>query len=255
MILTAPHGGTLRPDEIDDRAYGTTVTDLNTAELALAIDSALVRLAGKHAHVVIVRLQRTKLDANRDIAEGAQGDAEAEMAWREFHQFVRDARTAVALQYGGGLYLDVHGHGHAIPRLELGYLLGGQHLALPDDSLDRRPAYESASSIRALSVRSPLSFTGLLRGPSSLGALFEREGFPAVPSDLTPHPGDAIYFSGGYNTETYGCRDAGAVCAVQIESNRVGVRDTPESRTRFAAAAARVIDRYLETHYAIDITP
>jgi hypothetical protein len=255
IILSAPHGGSLRPAEIPDRTYGTTVTDLNTGELARAVDSALVRLTGKHAHVVIVHLHRVKLDANREIAEGAQGDPEAELAWREFHEFMADAKNAVRERFTGGLYLDLHGHGHAIQRLELGYLLASEELGLPDDSLDNRPAFEVASSIRTVSVRSPLSFADLLRGPSSLGAMLEAEGFPAVPSDSTPDPGGAEYFAGGYNTAVHGCRDGGEICAVQIESNRVGVRDTEQNRARFAGALSRVIERYLELHFGIEVTP
>jgi hypothetical protein len=64
-----------------------------------------------------------------------------------------------------------------------------------------------------------------------------------------------VYFDGGYNTSTHGCRGGGVICAVQIEANRVGVRDTEESRAKFAAAVARVVARYLEVHYGIDITP
>jgi hypothetical protein len=255
IILSAPHGGSLRPDEIPDRAYGTTVTDLNTGELARAVDSALVRLTGKHAHVVIVRLHRVKLDANRDITEGAQGDAEAETAWQEFQRFLADAKHAVNQRYTGGLYIDLHGHGHAIQRLELGYLLTAHDLRRPDDSLDAQPAYEVLSSIRTLSVRSPLSFSELLRGPTSLGALLEAEGYPSVPGGSTPNPGDDEYFAGGYNTVMHGCRAGGVICGVQIESNRRGVRDTEENRARFAAALARVIEQYVEVHYGVDITP
>jgi hypothetical protein len=255
IILSAPHGGALAPDGIPDRTYGTTVTDLNTAELARAVDAALVRLTGKHAHVVIVQLHRVKLDANRDITEGAQGDAEAELAWQDFHRFLTDAKNAVGRHYTGGLYLDLHGHGHATQRLELGYLLNPAQLRQPDDSLDQHQTYETSSSIRTLSVRSPLSFTELLRGPSSLGTLFEAEGFPAVPSEATPDPGGDEYFPGGFNTFTHGCRAGGVICAVQIEANRIGVRDTEENRARFAAAVARVVESYLGMHYGIDITP
>jgi hypothetical protein len=212
-----------------------------------------VRLTGKHAHVVIVRLHRVKLDANRDLAEGAQGDPEAALAWQEFHRFLTDAKNAVSHRYPGGLYLDLHGHGHTVQRLELGYLLGPEALRRPDDSLADQ--HEVLSSIRTLSVRSPLSFAELLRGPSSLGALLESEGFSAVPSHVNPDPGDDEYFAGGFNTVTHGCRGGGTICGVQIESNRIGVRDTEENRARFAGALARVIEQYLTLHYGVDITP
>lgn len=255
VILSAPHGGSLRPAEIPDRTYGTTITDLNTGDLARAADSALVRLTGKHAHVVIVHLHRVKLDANRDLAEGAQGDAEAALAWEEFHRFLTDAKSAVNQRSLGGLYIDLHGHGHTIQRLELGYLLDSEELRQPDDSLDSRSTYEEVSSIRTLSVRSPLSFAELLRGPSSLGALLEAQGFPAVPSHATPDPGDEEYFAGGFNTVMHGCRGGGTICGVQIESNRIGVRDTEGNRAAFAVALARVVERYLELHFGMDITP
>lgn len=222
-------------------------------ELARAIDSAFVRRTGKHVHVVMVHLARTKLDANRDITEGAQGDAEATIAWQDFQRFVRDAKNAVNAGYEGGFYIDLHGHGHDIQRLELGYLIDAEQLALPDAALDSETAHEIESSIRTLSVRSPLSFADLLRGPASLGALFEHEGFPAVPSDSTPDPGTDPYFSGGYNSSLHGCRTGGTICGVQLEANRIGVRDTPENRRRFADALAVVLAKYLDAHFGIGL--
>ncbi len=254
IIITAPHGGILRPEEIPDRTYGTTVTDLNTVDLARAIDSAFVRRTEKHVHVIVVHLHRVKLDANRDIAEGAQGDAEATIAWQDFQRFVRDAKSAVDARYAGGFYVDLHGHGHDIQRLELGYLVNAEALRLADATLDADPAHEVESSIRTVSIRSPLSFAELLRGPASLGALFEREGFPAVPSDSTPNPGTDPYFSGGYNSALHVCRTGGTICGVQIEANRIGVRDTEGCRRRFAEALVDVVARYLAAaHYAIGI--
>ena len=201
----------------------------------------------------MVHLHRVKLDANRDITEGAQGDAEATIAWQDFHRLVRDAKNAVNATYDGGFYIDLHGHGHDIQRLELGYLLDAEVLRLPDASLDADPGHEVESSIRTLSVRSPLSFAELLRGPASLGALFEREGFPAVPSDSTPDPGTDAYFRGGYNSSLHGCRTGGTICGVQIEANRIGVRDTEESRRRFAEALVEVVSEFVAVHYEIGI--
>ncbi len=37
IILSAPHGGDLTPDDIPNRTWGTTVTDTNTKQLTLAI--------------------------------------------------------------------------------------------------------------------------------------------------------------------------------------------------------------------------
>ena len=85
IILSAPHGGQLTPEEISDRTYGTFVTDLNTYELTKTImDSMIVRFGG-YPHVILCKLKRTKLDANRDSIEAAQENKYALRAWQEYH--------------------------------------------------------------------------------------------------------------------------------------------------------------------------
>jgi acyl-homoserine-lactone acylase len=66
VIITAPHGGELAPAEIPDRGCGTTVTDLATEQLARAFQFQFHRQTGRYPHVIINRLKRSKMDANRD---------------------------------------------------------------------------------------------------------------------------------------------------------------------------------------------
>jgi len=135
LVVSAPHGGFLEPSEIPDRTYGTTVTDRNTVELALAVRDAVEELTGAYPHVILSRLDRIKLDPNREIVEAAQGDPEAERAWWEFQTFIEEAEALVEDTYGDGFYIDLHGHGHDLQRLELGYLLTATDLANPDGAL------------------------------------------------------------------------------------------------------------------------
>jgi len=246
LIITAPHGGTQLPEELPNRTGTniTTVRDGNTEELARTIGNVFQARTGGRPHLIIVRLRRTKLDANREIVEAAQGNRLAERAWIEYHSFIEVAKRAVIARHGTGLYIDLHGHGHDIERLELGYLLERSTLALPDAALDQ-PPHEMESSIRTLSIVSPASFSELVRGTRSLGALFEAEGFPAVPSPASPSPGDAPYFNGGYNTVRHGSREGGPISGLQIESNFIGVRDTQANRERFATALARVWEQFV----------
>jgi hypothetical protein len=167
----------------------------------------------------------------------------------EYHSFIEAAKHAVVAEHGTGFYIDLHGHGHPIQRLELGYLLSSSTLALTDEALDA-PAHENESGIRMLSQASPATFAEIVRGPASLGALFEAEGFPSVPSPSAPGPDGAPYFTGGYNTERHGSRHGGPISGVQLEANYIGVRDTQANRERFAAALAAVLDEYLEAHAA-----
>src|SRR5690606_18517561 len=80
LIISAPHGGGLRPTEIPDRTTGTTVTDLNTEELARAVAAAFEQRTGERPHLLVSRLARIKLDPNRELAEAAAGNAYAEHA-------------------------------------------------------------------------------------------------------------------------------------------------------------------------------
>lgn len=244
VVLSAAHGGSLTPPEIPDRTVGTTVTDANTDPLARAMATALHTETGKRPHLVLVRLRRTKLDANREVIEAAQGNPLAVRAWREYHGFIEAAKVAAAAAGARPFYMDIHGHGHAIQRLELGYLLSANDLSRTDAELDSGP-YAAQSSIRTLASESATPFAQLLRGPTSLGGRFATEGYPSVPSPAMPSPGTDPYFDGGYSTARHGSRGGGPVNGVQLEANFAGVRDTEANRQLFAAAAARVIAGFL----------
>lgn len=255
LVISAPHGGDLEPSEIPDRTFGTTVTDANTRETLIAVREAFIARTGKAPHIIISHLRRSKLDPNREIVEAAQGNPFAENAWGEFQAFIETASALVVGTYGSGFYVDLHGHGHAIARAELGYLLGATTLNGTDDALDAGNA-EASSSIRALSEASPLSFSALLRGEKSLGGYMAREGILSVPSPADPSPGSAEYFTGGYNTERHGSRAPGrTVSGVQVELPRPGIRDTDANRRVFAAAFASAVEAFMLEHYGFFTTP
>jgi N-formylglutamate amidohydrolase len=244
LVLSAPHGGSLTPPEIPDRSWGTVVTDSRTAETLLAVRDALIELTGRAPHVVISHLRRTKLDPNREIEEAAQGSPFAEQAWREFHGFLEAATAEVTSDFGAGLYVDVHGHGHDIQRLELGYLLSAVDLNRDDAELDAA-GLAGASSLAALARTSPHSLSALVRGSPSFGAYLLEQDLLSVPSPYAPHPGSDPYFSGGYNTFRHGSRAGGTVSALQIEMHRVGIRDTDQNRRIFGTRLARAVEQFM----------
>jgi hypothetical protein len=257
VLLTAPHGGALHPSDIATRNCGINGADQNTQELVRAIQTQYFRLTGKYPHIVINRLHRSKLDANRDLAEATCGDARAGVAWTEWHAMIGIARTA-ALQDGGGKawYMDVHGHTHAIPRLELGYLRTSLQLNLSDAQLDATTAYEEISSIRSISAaNTDLSFSQLLRGPNSLGALYAKNGIRSIPSDSVADraPGTEPYYSVGYNTLRYTCSDGGGMCGVQLETHFAGVRDNAANRERFGEITVNILRTYLDLHWGLKL--
>lgn len=253
ILLSAPHGGYLTPEEIPDRSWGVTDQDRRTQELARAIGDSVYARTGGYAHIIICRLHRSKLDANREIVEAAQGNPHAQQAWYEYHNFIEGAKGTVAEDYDRGFYIDLHGHGHEMQRLELGYLLRSSDLELSDVQLEH-PDYVNKSSIRTLALEADSGFAALVRGPTSLGGLLEQRGYPSVPSPAHVHPGGQPYFSGGYNTARHGSRDGGPISGVQIEANWTGVRDSEDNREAFAGALAEALETYIGTHFRIDIT-
>ena len=253
IVVSAPHGGSLRPEEIPDRTFGTTAQDRRTMELARAIDTALFDRTGRRIHLIINQLHRIKLDANREIEEAAQGNAYAEWAWGEYHDFIEAAKQSIVEQYGSGLFLDLHGHGHDIQRLELGYLLRSADLELPDGLLES-PELIDRSSIRRLVFDADASFVELLRGATSLGGLLAQGGFPPVPSPDQPDPDGAPYFAGGYNTRRHGSRDGGTISGIQVEAHWVGARDSASSRAALADALAAALETFMAAHFRIDLS-
>ncbi len=266
VILTAPHGGALLPTSIPDRTASacggsaTTVTDSNTQELIRAMQQQFFARFGTHPHVVISLLSRRKLDPNRLPTEAACNNAEALTALNDWHAFIDVAKASVLQATGKGWYMDIHGHGHAIPRLELGYLLANSDLDRLDGALDATTGFESTSSISSLSQLSPLSFSALLRGANSLGTLYANNGFPSIPSATDPSPNGTDYFNGGDNTSRHSCgarasslggTSNGNICGVQVETNFTGVRDNAANRARFGDATATVLETFLRVHWGI----
>lgn len=245
LIIVTGHGGREQPAEIPDRTYGAVDEDLNTQDLARKIVAEILARTGQRPHLIVNRLHRVKLDPNREIVEAAQGDPEAEIAWNEFHDYIRDARDVIEPAFGFGFLVDIHGHAHAIDRLEFGYNLGAAELNQSDAEL-RRPAYAEDSSLRTHTYRPGIDFPALLRGARSLGDLLERRNYPSVPSPTNPGPGANDYFEGGYNIEEHGSlQDTGNIQAVQIEAHYDGVRDTDANRAAFAGALATSLHDFL----------
>ncbi|MBO6576817.1 MAG: hypothetical protein JJ896_14410 [Rhodothermales bacterium] len=249
VIISAPHGGYLTPDSLADRSCAgcVTVRDSRTQEWARALADELAMRTGVRPHVVINLLARTKLDANREIVEAADGDPWAEVAWQTYHDALEVASDVAVAEWGYGLVLDLHGHGHANPRFELGYLLSASALRESDAALDARGAQ---TSMLALLARSSAAPSALIRGQESLGELLVREGVPATPSATDPAPAEGeAFFSGGYITRRHGSRDGGQVDAVQLEAHFPGARDSEASIARLATDVAEAVANFLDAWY------
>ena len=252
IILSVPHGGWLIPDEIPDRTYGTMVTDDNTYQMSKVIMDTMEARFGSKPYVILCRLKRRKIDANRDSTEAAQENRFAHRAWQEYHYYIGSAKKKIESEFGSGLFLDIHGHG-ANPdgyydlRTWLGYLMPGSVLDQNDETLNTN-SNAIKTSIRALVDSSEFSFIEVLRGPHSFGSLLDSLGFGSVPSKKYPGPEGSRYFSGGYNTARHGSRDGGIISAIQIEAPKPGIRQNQQTWSNYASALATVVDEYYFRH-------
>jgi N-formylglutamate amidohydrolase len=259
LVISVPHGGNLEPGLIPNRTCNNPVyaVDAFTIETALEIKNKLFAATGCYPHMVISHLKRNKLDPNRNLADGACGNPEAILAWDEFHDFIADARNSANQQYNDQtFFVDLHGHGNPIQRIELGYLLYDDELELSDNTLNTTQ-YINYSSIKNLALNNVNNYTHaeLLRGPQAFGTFLTNNNFPSVPSQSIPFPGiTSNYFSGGYITANHTCYNPAApINGLQMELNFSNLRDTPVNRSAFSNAFTQSIIEYFNIHFSLDL--
>ena len=252
IILSAPHGGQLIPNEISDRTYGTLVTDANTYELTKTIMDSMIVKFGGYPHVILCKLKRTKLDANRDSSEAAQENRYALRAWQEYHHYIEVAKKKIEDGQGNGLFIDIHGHGKNPDgfydlRTWLGYLISSEDLDQSDEILNTN-SYQSKSSINNWVDSSSYSFIEVLRGKVSFGSILDSLGYKSLPSENDLSPSGMRYFSGGYNTARHGSRGGGVISAIQIELPKPGIRENQSTWSSFSKSINSTISIYYNIH-------
>ena len=176
IIFLSTHGGSLRPNDIDERSdgcftpngepdcnwtpgCGTTdnveceakiEADTGTYEIGHCLLSKTTLNTGTDIltpHLIVNELHRSRLDGNRQQEEAAQGDIEALRAWNEIHEdnnngFVYQAKDIALNKCGWGLIIDLHGQA-LNDYNQFGYRLLKHHLDYVDDKISGVGAYTS----------------------------------------------------------------------------------------------------------------
>ena len=252
LVISAPHGGSLTPNEIPNRSCSgiTTVRDRNTTELADEIRYQMKQDFGVEPYMVSALIHRKKIDLNRDVDLATCGHTVGKAVWQEYHRKIEEAIQSAIEEYGGAIFIDLHGHGHEIQRLELGYLLNNEELRASYEGMGSTEDLVEESSLKNLINLIPdIDFQDVLTGEKAFGTIMENEGIPSVPSlqDPFPYPEEA-YFNGGYNTRRYSSDDYPEVFGWQIEAHYNGVRNSDENRNAFAKAFSKAIMVQLEEY-------
>jgi len=263
LLISVPHDGHITPEHMPNRRNGTKRNgvcdysglfssrksskicksvmqrDFDASVIALEMAAEFKKLSGRSPYFVIGRLHRTKVDFNRPILEAAQNDKSAEQAYSDYHQSIEAVRNRFE---GPGLVIDLHGQTNKQNSTELGYLIKTGELNARN--------YNRTSSARALLERHNMSIQEFLHGPNSLGAMFEEEGYKAVPSPRQPIPGKDRYFRGGFITQQYGSDRGGQIDSLQIEMpSESRYEDGPEARIKYAKALARILVKFVNRYY------
>jgi len=249
LILTAPHGGTKKPENINNRKTGVFDMDDYTLELTIDILEEFQNTTGKVPYAVIAEISRTKVDLNRKEAQ-AYEDWRAKYVYDEFHYRINNIEEQIEKEFGKGLYIDIHGQSHPKGYLEFGYLLFNNTLALHESSLKE---YQEKSSIRTLSKFSPESFIDQLRGPHSMGSLMCTLGYDSIPSIKLPYATDGNYFEGAYDTIRYGSLKGGNISGIQIEFPYKNIRDSDKNRKKCAKAFVESLVKFMDIHLGVNI--
>jgi hypothetical protein len=249
LILSAPHGGQTKPDEIKTRTKGVFDLDDYTLELTENIIDEFNKQVGKTPYAVIGEISRHKVDLNRQRDE-AYEDEKAKIIYDEFHSLIQKSEKEIDAKFQKGLYIDIHGQSHPKGYLEFGYLLVNDTLKLTDTYLLE---YQDKSSIRTLSKFSSECFLYQLKGPHSLGSLMCNEGYDSIPSVKLPYATDGNYFEGAYDTIRYGSLQGGNISGIQIEFPYKNIRDTQEHREKCAKAFVKSIIRFMDVHLNIKL--
>lgn len=251
LVISAPHGGLLKPESVATRTYGVRDADANTQDLARRIAAEIKKKTGKQMDLIISHLHRSKLDPNREIKEAAQGNKTAQKVWGEYHAFIEQALKAAVARHGRAFFIDLHGQNHKEVRVELGYMHTAAHYAKPVEEINGQ-AFVAAGRLKLVTELNPsVPYIELLSGPESLGALIEARGFLATPSPRLPVPTEP-YFRGGYTVARH-ISSSAKVAGLQIEANRIRLRDTPENRQRFAEALVSALEVYLPKWMQVEL--
>ncbi len=201
VILSAPHGGGIKPVNSIRRRYGNRSQDQFTRRLIQKILSLL----DKKPYYVYADIHRSVVDLNRDIVEAAQGNKLAEQVWTNWNNLLDTYTDRVRKGYRSGLYIDIHSHNNS-DMFELGYNLRVKDYLLIKDHKDT----DAKSSMYTLKN----SQYEMMFGDSSFSSCIELHGYKV----LVPE-NDKNYLNGGYNIKKFSGNKIGAIqieCPISI---------------------------------------
>lgn len=201
ILLSAPHGGSIRPINIPYRSYGNRSRDTYTKELIKKI----INFSAQKPYYIYSNIHRSRVDLNRGVIEGAQGNERAINIWEDWNNTLNSFSAEIRNKYKKGIYVDIHSHSNS-DKFQVGYGLS------VNSYLDIKSGWETKthSTMYTLKPKSDKSEYEVLFGENSVIGTLESYGFDV----LVPEE-EAKYLNGGRNIKQWSDYGIGAV---QIES-------------------------------------
>lgn len=197
VILSAPHGGGAKPLYIPRRKYGNMNMDTYTRRITNAIRDSY---ESSKPSTIISNIHRSRVDFNRALEEGAQGNRRAIDLWLKWNRVLKSIIDRKLVEYKRVLYIDIHSHNEN-DEFELGY------------NLNTRPylELEKTGSTKKISSLDSLGFNkyDMIFGEHSFKRSLELFGLKVMTPDVSN-----IYFNGGRNIDVFSGEGVGAI---QIE--------------------------------------
>lgn len=199
IILSAPHGGNIKPLDIPYRKQGNRSKDTYTRRLIQKVSNLLT----EKPYYIYSNIHRSRVDLNRNIKEAAQGNKKAELVWYAWNKTLAGFTKDVILDYGKGLYIDIHSHNNS-DQFQVGY-------GLPvKDYIDLKSGWEIKKHSTLFTLTNPLiSEKTLCFGTGSIIDTLQYRNYKV----LIPE-NDNDYLNGGYNIKKFSGHGIGAI---QIE--------------------------------------
>lgn len=210
IIISVPHGGTLRVDSIPDRPKGILGTDKATIPLAKAIISYIKQMSNVEPSYVISKVHRCKIDLNRNESESYPINSQiAKKIYQLYHKKILEIIKHNLESFDYSLLIDIHGfEKDKRPKgyMDVELVLGTNNLSSLSSELV--PVIKRESNIRGKIIKK-----------------FLELNIPIAP--IHPH-GKEYILTGGYIIQQYGAAKIPKSQAIQIEfSDNIRINNPP----------------------------
>ena len=221
LLITAPHGGNVKPIFFPSRKNGVLVTDTYTRRLT----ERLIEVLGDNnrPYYMIADIHRSKVDLNRNKETCCEHKRAVEI-WNQWDYVMTRYVNHMKNKYGKGLYLDIHSHNDS-DEFHLGY-------GLYSKDLMRLRNNQKVTGSTMDSLGSPRR---LIFGKFSFQCTLENNLFDVFKPD-----GKTYFFSGGRNIKVFSGEGIGAI---QIECP-VSMLKTKSDRNEVAHILAIAIHEF-----------